>query len=199
MAAHQAPPSLGFFRQEHWSGLPFPSPMHESEKWKWSRSVVSDPQGSHGVQSSRLLRPWDFLGKSTGVPLLINTKNKDPYTKCQVLTSDWSNKIHWKGNILKSHNKGLILKRWLHPYSDLVYVDQALFLHEASNRVNDLFYFSEFMQGPAVFMPEARRELQERRQTCFWAQRTNVQQEMGSSSSELQSSGPPWGSKPSPP
>ena len=32
MAAHQAPPSLGFSRQEHWSGLPFPSPMHESEK-----------------------------------------------------------------------------------------------------------------------------------------------------------------------
>ena len=41
-AAHQAPPSLGFSRQEHWSGLPFPPPMHESEKWKWSRSVVSD-------------------------------------------------------------------------------------------------------------------------------------------------------------
>ena len=32
MAAHQAPPSLVFSRQEHWSGLPFPSPMHESEK-----------------------------------------------------------------------------------------------------------------------------------------------------------------------
>ena len=32
MAVHQAPPSLGFSRQEHWSGLPFPSPMHESEK-----------------------------------------------------------------------------------------------------------------------------------------------------------------------
>ena len=32
VAAHQAPPSLGFSRQEHWSGLPFPSPMHESEK-----------------------------------------------------------------------------------------------------------------------------------------------------------------------
>ena len=30
-AAHQAPPSPGFSRQEHWSGLPFPSPMHESE------------------------------------------------------------------------------------------------------------------------------------------------------------------------
>jgi len=42
IAAHQAPPSLGFSRQEHWSGLPLPSPMHESEKWKGSRSVVSN-------------------------------------------------------------------------------------------------------------------------------------------------------------
>ena len=33
-AAYQAPPSLGFSRQEHWSGVPFPSPMYESEKWK---------------------------------------------------------------------------------------------------------------------------------------------------------------------
>ena len=32
MAAYQVPPSLGFSRQEHWSGLPFPSPKHESEK-----------------------------------------------------------------------------------------------------------------------------------------------------------------------
>ena len=71
MAAHQASPSLGFSRQEHWSGLPFPSPMHESEKWKWSRSVVSDPQWPHGLQASRLLCPWDIPGKSTrvGVPL----------------------------------------------------------------------------------------------------------------------------------
>ena len=27
-------PSLGFSREEHWSGLSFPSPMHESEKGK---------------------------------------------------------------------------------------------------------------------------------------------------------------------
>ena len=66
-AAHQAPQSLGFSRLEHWSGLPFPSPMHESEKWKWSRSVMYDPQQPHGLQPSRLLRPWDFPGKSTGV------------------------------------------------------------------------------------------------------------------------------------
>ena len=67
MAAHQAPPSLGFSRQEHWSGLLFPSPMHESEKWKWSHSVMSDSSQPHGLQPTRLLRPWDFPGKSTGV------------------------------------------------------------------------------------------------------------------------------------
>ena len=62
MAAHKAPPSLGFPRQEHWSGLPFPSPMRESES-----EVVSDPQRPHGLQATRLLHPWDFPGNSTGV------------------------------------------------------------------------------------------------------------------------------------
>ena len=37
-AAYQAPPSLGFSRQEHWSGLPFPSQIHEREKGKWHDS-----------------------------------------------------------------------------------------------------------------------------------------------------------------
>ena len=67
MAAHQTPSSLGFSRQEHWCGLPYPSPMHKSKKWKWRCSVVSDSQQPHGLQPTRLLRPWDFLGKSTGV------------------------------------------------------------------------------------------------------------------------------------
>ena len=58
---------MGVSRQEHWSGLPFPSPMQESEKWKWSRSVVSDSVRPHGLQPTRLLRPWEFPGKSTGV------------------------------------------------------------------------------------------------------------------------------------
>ena len=63
----QTPPSLGFSRQEHWSGLPFPFPMHESEKWEWSHSVVSNSKWPHGLQPTRLLRPWDFPGKNTGV------------------------------------------------------------------------------------------------------------------------------------
>ena len=62
-----ATPSLGFSRKEHWSGLPLPSPMHKTEKWKWSHSVMSDSSRPHGLQPTRLLRPWDFPGKSTGV------------------------------------------------------------------------------------------------------------------------------------
>ena len=58
-----ATPSLGFSRQEHWSGLP----MHKSEKWKWGLSVMSNSSWPHGLQPTRLLRPWDFPGNSTGV------------------------------------------------------------------------------------------------------------------------------------
>ena len=72
MAAHQAPSSLGFSRQEHWSGLPFPSPMHESEKSKWSHSVVSDswrPHGLHGdIETAyQASLSMGFSRKSTGV------------------------------------------------------------------------------------------------------------------------------------
>ena len=38
-----------------------------SNAWKWSRSVMSDSSRPHGLQPTRLLRPWDFPGKSTGV------------------------------------------------------------------------------------------------------------------------------------
>ena len=58
---------MGFSRQEYWIGVPFPSPMHKSEKWKWSCSVVSDSWQPHGLQPTRLLRPWDFPGKNTGM------------------------------------------------------------------------------------------------------------------------------------
>ena len=36
-------------------------------KWKWSRAVLSDSLRPHGLHPTRLLRPWDCPGKSTGV------------------------------------------------------------------------------------------------------------------------------------
>ena len=57
-AAYQAPPSMGFSRQEHWIGVPLPSPMHESEKCL----TLSDPMdcslpGSsvHGIFQATVL------------------------------------------------------------------------------------------------------------------------------------------------
>ena len=60
-------PVPGILQARTWSGLPFPALMHESEKWKWSRSVLSDPQRPHRLPPSRLPCPWNFPGKSTGV------------------------------------------------------------------------------------------------------------------------------------
>ena len=41
--------------------------MHESEKWKGSHSDREVASWSHGLQTTRLLHPWDFPGQSTGV------------------------------------------------------------------------------------------------------------------------------------
>ena len=51
--------------------------MHENEKSKWSHSVVSDSSRPHGLQPTRMFRPWDFPGKSTGVGChcLLQTKH----------------------------------------------------------------------------------------------------------------------------
>jgi len=102
-AAHQAPPSLGFSRQKHWSGLPFPSPMHESEKWKWRHSVVSNFSQPHGLQPTRLLCPWGFPGKSTGVGCHIQclpesncykVKMKQRYCRTNVV--QWRSAFGWR-------------------------------------------------------------------------------------------------------
>ena len=60
--------SLGYSRQEHWSGLPFPSPVHESEVAQ-SCPTVRDPvdcslPGSsvHGIFQARVLE-WGAIRK----------------------------------------------------------------------------------------------------------------------------------------
>ena len=40
-AAHQAPLSMGFSRQEYWSGLPFPSPENLPDPGTELRSLMS--------------------------------------------------------------------------------------------------------------------------------------------------------------
>ena len=95
-------PVPGILQARTLSGLPFPSPMHESEKWKWSRSVVSDSSRPHGLQPTRLLRPWDFPGKNAGLgchcflqcgiynQILLSIKKE----QCNVTCSNMSGLMH---------------------------------------------------------------------------------------------------------
>ena len=62
---HHTPPSLGFSRPEHWSGLPFPSPVHESESESEVAQSCPTPSGpmdcslpdssAHGIFQARVL------------------------------------------------------------------------------------------------------------------------------------------------
>ena len=68
-AAHQAPPSLGFSRQECWSRLPFPSPMRESEVTQLC-PTLRDPMdcslpgsSGHGIFQARVLE-WGAIAFS---------------------------------------------------------------------------------------------------------------------------------------
>ena len=71
-AAHQAPPSLGLSRLEHWSGLLFPFPMQESEsEVAQSCPTLCDPIGCslpgssvHGISQARVLE-WGATAFST--------------------------------------------------------------------------------------------------------------------------------------
>ena len=58
--AHQAPPSMEFSRQEHWSGLPFPSAgdlpnpgIEPGSPALWAEALLSEPPGTpflkHGL------------------------------------------------------------------------------------------------------------------------------------------------------
>ena len=67
-AAHQAPPSLGFSRQEHWSGLPFPSPKaHLRKNLKLLKSC-------HVIWTQSQKLKWVFMLQSTNICKVRRTK-----------------------------------------------------------------------------------------------------------------------------
>ena len=82
--SHQALPSLGFSRQEHWSGLPFPSPMHESEKPSevaQSCSTLSDPMDYNlpGFSIHGIFQAKYWSGVPLPSPSLMTTNSKSLY------------------------------------------------------------------------------------------------------------------------
>ena len=89
MAAHQAPSSLGFSRQEHWSGLPFPSPMQESESESevaQSCPTLRDPwTAAHQAPPSMGFSRQEYW---SGVPL------PSPTEYYSATKKEWSNAIY---------------------------------------------------------------------------------------------------------
>ena len=63
--AHQAPPSMGFSRQEFWSGLPFPSPGDLPDPGIEPRSPALQADTSTSEPSGKPLNQKGGLSKST--------------------------------------------------------------------------------------------------------------------------------------
>ena len=63
--AYQAPPSMGFSRQEYWSELPFPSPgdLPDPGIEPWSPEFQADTLTSEPPGKSIGLTIWTFVGK----------------------------------------------------------------------------------------------------------------------------------------
>ena len=80
MAAHQAPLSLGFSRQEHWSGLPFPS----------SRDLLTQGSNPH-----LLLGKWiPYCCATWEAPITYHYKNRQKnYTKKDTNAPDNHNSV----------------------------------------------------------------------------------------------------------
>ena len=97
-------PSLKFSRQEHWSGLPFPSPMHESEKCKWSRSVVSDfsnpmdrslPGSSIHGSFQPIVLEWVAIAFSQSSPINLSNLLVLPLVPTAIGSDSCNNTFHY--------------------------------------------------------------------------------------------------------
>ena len=99
--AHQAPPSMGFSRQEYWSGLPFPSPgdppnpgIEPSSPALQADSLLSEPPGNPSIciKNHEFLWYLQFQSNYTGFVLasflyifitpFSNNEKIDTYTVC---------------------------------------------------------------------------------------------------------------------
>ena len=125
--AYQALPSMGFSRHEYWSGLPFPSPMRESEVVQLC-PTLSNPMdcslpGSsiHGIFQARVLE-WGAIAFSASLlSLLINFEMSWPIFALK--------KLH----ISAPHEKPLLLPLYWGLYLKVIHnVDKGCWIPNTS-------------------------------------------------------------------
>ena len=102
MAAHQAPPTLGFSRQEHRSGLPFPSPMYESDmSHAAAKSLQSCPT---------LCDPVDGSPPGSPVPGILQART------LEWVAISFSNTGKWKVKVKSLSHVRLLATPWAVAY-----------------------------------------------------------------------------------
>ena len=94
MASHQAPPSLGFSKKEHWSGLPFPSPVRTRHgiidwfkigKGVWQHCICHSAYLTYMQGTSCQMSGW------------MNLACQEKYQQPQICRLYHCNGIQWRG------------------------------------------------------------------------------------------------------
>ena len=125
--AHQAPLSMGFSRQEHWSGLPFPSPgdlpnpgIKPGSPTLWADSLPSEPLGKPLLEHedwSQITRVW-VQGQQCQEPpqpawqQLVSETQVSPGVCEPGPPMSWLKTLTWP---LSSHCPGSVGHRLQHP------------------------------------------------------------------------------------
>ena len=147
MAAHQAPPSMGFSRQEYWNGVPLPSPTYKAAAAAAAKSlqscltpcnpIDSSPLGSSvpGTLQARTLEwgaisfpnawKWKLKGKSLSHAWLLAT----PWTAAYQAppSMGFSRQEYWSGVPLPSpHIKLVQVKR---QKSEIIHIHKKQIWH----------------------------------------------------------------------
>ena len=66
-AAHQAPPSMGFSRQEYWSRVPLPSPDNGLPVLKWKIDIINNFFSDSGNWRSRWIEEFLLLSSHNNI------------------------------------------------------------------------------------------------------------------------------------
>ena len=94
-AAYQAPPCMGFSRQEYWSGLPLPSPVHNSNNLQTVQMSIHEEQPN---------KPCDvFTAQSKHLTTVLHTPGRN-FNKIT---------IPWKPSVLQSMRLQRVGQDWV--------------------------------------------------------------------------------------
>ena len=179
-AAHEAPPSLGFSRQEHWSGLSFLSPMRESEVAQSSLTLSNpmdcSPPGSsvHRIFQARILE-WGAISVLLVKSQIQNpTKQKtshqmiDPIiVLCLATTFDIVSPLYWVSESCSVVSDSLWPHGLYSPWNSRVLEWVAIPFSRGSSQPRDRTQVSHTVGG--FFTSWATREAQKSKMAIKWS------------------------------